>query len=139
VRLPVSPHPYKELSQFEVITSDWLFHYQKTKSILPQYLAKFKWNVYQIDIHSKLFIANVYQSVIQSDIMPEQNENTGNELRTNNVLLRLKLTEKQAFQDAAELAGVPLSAWMRERLRQAAIKELEAQARPIAFLNNRID
>jgi uncharacterized protein (DUF1778 family) len=65
----------------------------------------------------------------------ENSDNSG--LRTDNVLLRLKSSEKQTFQDAAELAGVSLSAWMRERLRQAAIKELEAQARPIAFLSDK--
>jgi hypothetical protein len=47
---------------------------------------------------------------------------------------RVEAAEKQAFKDAADLAGIPLSAWVRERLRRAAIRELEDAARPIAFL-----
>lgn len=48
--------------------------------------------------------------------------------------LRMEPAEKQAFKDAAELAGVPLSVWMRERLRRVAVRELQEAARPIAFL-----
>lgn len=47
---------------------------------------------------------------------------------------RVDAAEKQAFKDAAELAGIPLSAWVRERLRRAAVRELEEAALPIAFL-----
>jgi len=48
--------------------------------------------------------------------------------------VRVQSLEKQAFSDAADLAGIPLSAWIRERLRLASIKELESMGRPIAFL-----
>jgi uncharacterized protein (DUF1778 family) len=48
--------------------------------------------------------------------------------------IRLETAEKQAFRDAAELAGLDLSAWVRERLRATARKELEAGNRPVAFL-----
>lgn len=48
--------------------------------------------------------------------------------------LRLGSLEKRAFQDAAKLAGLPTSTWVRAKLRQAAIKELEEAAMPIAFL-----
>jgi len=48
--------------------------------------------------------------------------------------LRLDAAEKQAFWDAAELAGMALSVWVRERLRRAARKELEEANRPVAFL-----
>jgi hypothetical protein len=58
------------------------------------------------------------------------------ELRTKPLLVRLQPTEKEAFQDAAELAGIPLSTWVRERLRQSAVRELEAAAHPIAFLRH---
>lgn len=50
--------------------------------------------------------------------------------------IRLETTEKQAFRDAAELAGIPLSAWVRERLRREAIRELEDASLPIAFLKS---
>ena len=55
-------------------------------------------------------------------------------LRDQPLLVRLESSEKKAFKDAAELAGVPLSTWVRERLRQIAIRELDKASRPIAFL-----
>jgi hypothetical protein len=48
--------------------------------------------------------------------------------------MRLDVAEKQAFRDAAELAGLDLSAWIRERLRTVARQELESVGRPVAFL-----
>lgn len=48
--------------------------------------------------------------------------------------IRLEANEKHAFRDAAELAGLDLSAWVRERLRAAARKELKGAERPVAFL-----
>jgi len=48
--------------------------------------------------------------------------------------IRLLVAEKQAFRDAADLAGLDLSAWVRERLRMLARKELEAAGQPVAFM-----
>lgn len=48
--------------------------------------------------------------------------------------VRLDAGEKEAFWDAANLAGVPLSVWVRERLRAAARRELIEAGRKIAFL-----
>ena len=48
--------------------------------------------------------------------------------------LRLDAAEKQAFKDAATLAGMALSVWVRERLRKTAKKELEDAEKPVAFL-----
>ena len=59
--------------------------------------------------------------------------------KSDQVQLRLSTREKQAFQDAAELSGISLSAWIRERLRRAATRELEDAARPIAFLQGLSD
>ena len=55
-------------------------------------------------------------------------------MRTDLMQLRLKPEEKQAFQEAAELAGIPLSAWVRERLRRAAVRELEDASRTVPFI-----
>jgi predicted HicB family RNase H-like nuclease len=55
-------------------------------------------------------------------------------LRNDKLLVRLEPNEKEAFQDAADLAGVSLSSWVRERLRRMALKELQEAARPVAFL-----
>jgi hypothetical protein len=58
------------------------------------------------------------------------------QLRAIRLDMRLKRTEKEAFRAAAELAGLDLSAWIRERLRWAATRELEAAARPVPFLQS---
>jgi hypothetical protein len=50
--------------------------------------------------------------------------------------IRLGPAEKQAFKDAADLAGLGVSAWVRERLRRIAAKELQDASRPVAFLEN---
>lgn len=55
-------------------------------------------------------------------------------LRDQPLLVRLDPSEKEAFRRAAELAGVPLSSWVRERLRQVATRELSSAQRPVAFL-----
>lgn len=48
--------------------------------------------------------------------------------------LRLHAAEKQAFKDAADLRGMALSVWVRERLRLAAQRELQEAGRPVAFM-----
>ncbi len=54
--------------------------------------------------------------------------------KSESLLLRLSSAEKQGFAEAAALAGVPLTVWIRERLRLAATKELEDAARSVPFL-----
>ena len=49
--------------------------------------------------------------------------------------VRCEESEKDAFRSAAEAAGLPLSGWIRERLRKAARKELEDMDMPVAFLD----
>jgi uncharacterized protein (DUF1778 family) len=58
--------------------------------------------------------------------------------RIGRIGIRLQPDEKVAFEQAAELAGVPLSAWIRERLRRAARRELEEANKAIPFLKSRI-
>ena len=48
--------------------------------------------------------------------------------------VRLDVFEKKSFKDAANLAGVPLSTWVRERLRNAARRELIEAGHSVAFL-----
>lgn len=55
-------------------------------------------------------------------------------MKTDIIRLRVQSEEKQAFQDAADIAGMTLSAWVRERLRRAARRELEEAGKKIAFL-----
>lgn len=58
-------------------------------------------------------------------------------LRDQPLLVRLESSEKEAFRAAADLAGVPLSSWVRERLRQVATRELASAQRPVAFLKSK--
>lgn len=53
-----------------------------------------------------------------------------------NELLKVRVSdaEKEAFQSAAKIAGITVSAWARERLRRAAVRDLQDASRPIAFL-----
>jgi hypothetical protein len=51
--------------------------------------------------------------------------------------MRLEVAEKEGFRAAAELSGLDLSAWIRERLRQIARKELEQAGQKVPFLPGR--
>jgi hypothetical protein len=55
-------------------------------------------------------------------------------MKTELIQIRLRPSEKEAFQVAADLRGLALSAWMRERLREAAASELRRAARRVPFL-----
>ena len=48
--------------------------------------------------------------------------------------IRLSSAEKEAFREAADLAGIPLATWVRERLRRIATRELENADLTVAFL-----
>ena len=57
-------------------------------------------------------------------------------MKTDMLQIRVQPDEKAAFQEVADLAGLPLSSWVRLRLRQSAIRELEEASRPIKFLKS---
>jgi len=50
------------------------------------------------------------------------------------IQVRLLKKEKETFEDAANLAGLSLSSWIRERLRNTARKELDEAGKKIKFL-----
>ena len=54
--------------------------------------------------------------------------------KSENLMVRLTEEEKDGMSQAAELAGIPLSSWVRERLRLAAIRELESAGRRVPFV-----
>jgi uncharacterized protein (DUF1778 family) len=54
--------------------------------------------------------------------------------KTTNLDLRVSDDEKEGFELAAALAGISLSSWVRERLRLAAIRELESAGRKVPFV-----
>jgi uncharacterized protein (DUF1778 family) len=55
-------------------------------------------------------------------------------MKTELIKARASKAEKQSFQQAADLAGLPLSAWVRERLRRAARLELQEAGKEIPFV-----
>jgi predicted HicB family RNase H-like nuclease len=64
-----------------------------------------------------------------------KNDASGSGKRREELLqVRVAGTEKEAFEEAANLSGLALSAWVRERLRQVAARELQAAQRTVAFL-----
>ena len=48
--------------------------------------------------------------------------------------MRLDEREKEGFRAAAELSGLDMSSWIRERLRSVAWKELERAGKPVPFI-----
>jgi hypothetical protein len=54
--------------------------------------------------------------------------------KTENMMIRITGAEKEGFELAAALAGISLSSWVRERLRLAAIRELESAGRRVPFV-----
>ena len=58
----------------------------------------------------------------------------GKPMKTDLLKVRVSKAEKDAFQTAADIAGIAVSAWARERLRRAAVRDLQDASRPIPFL-----
>jgi uncharacterized protein (DUF1778 family) len=54
-------------------------------------------------------------------------------VKTDMLRLRLGADEKIAFERAAEISGLTVSAWVRERLRRAARMELEDVGEQVPF------
>lgn len=50
------------------------------------------------------------------------------------IIIRVSAEEKQGLERAAEIAGIGLSAWARQKLRSGAIKELQEVGEKINFL-----
>ena len=59
------------------------------------------------------------------------------EVRGEYLDVRLDAPEKESFKIAAEIAGLSVAAWVRERLRAAAREELYSAGRKVPFLENR--
>ena len=125
-----------KISQLELVALTG-FSYQKTNTILTRKSNKINC-LYAICAYKRNFyFALCIHSTYNLNMEREGNAKTQTELRNVRFIVRLLSSEREAFQDAADLAGMPLSAWVRNKLRQAAIKELEAQALPIAFLSDK--
>lgn len=71
----------------------------------------------------------------QQQKRPGRPKKSSDQLQTEYLDVRLTGAEKQAFKDAADVAGMPVSAWVRERLRKASAKELQEVGQSAAFMN----
>jgi uncharacterized protein (DUF1778 family) len=58
-------------------------------------------------------------------------------MKTESLEFRLGMDEKEAFQRAAEIAGLPLASWIRQHLRKAARAELEELGEKVPFIQSR--
>lgn len=56
--------------------------------------------------------------------------------KTETMMVRLTAEEREAFDLAAGLAGISRSSWVRERLRLAAIRELDGVGRQVPFIED---
>lgn len=54
--------------------------------------------------------------------------------KSQTVQIRVTEAERIGFRQAAKLAGIPLSSWVRERLRVSAIRELEHAGQRVPFI-----
>ena len=113
-----------------MLIASWAFTFQSTSRIII-YIKNIKSSI--IRLHSIFFIGIII-FVKKNGIKRGRPPKQAADLRTEDLLVKLKVDEKEAFRDAAELAGVPLSSWVRERLRRVALIELQEAARPVAFL-----
>jgi uncharacterized protein (DUF1778 family) len=55
-------------------------------------------------------------------------------VKAEHLQIRLNTAEKQAFADAATLAGQSVSVWVRDQLRRAARQQLEGAGQVVPFL-----
>jgi uncharacterized protein (DUF1778 family) len=60
------------------------------------------------------------------------------ELQTAYLDMRITEAEKKAFKEAAELSGLSLTGWIRERLRSASRRELIESGKQVPFLQTNI-
>ena len=55
-------------------------------------------------------------------------------MKDEQVLIKLSKEEKAVFKKAAELSGIGFSAWARQKLRVASIKDLQEAGIKVEFL-----
>lgn len=77
-----------------------------------------------------------YNFGMNSNPRQSEEESRSRELKTVPLNIRVSEAEKKTFARAAEVAGVALSSWMRERLRVAALRELDNIGESVAFLGD---
>ncbi len=80
-----------------------------------------------------------HKSTIKFDLFPQPEYKRGRQqeepmAKSEFMKIRVSEKEKEAFSESAALSGISLSAWIRERCRRAAVRELEDASRPVPFI-----
>ena len=81
-----------------------------------------------------MYVFRIYTIFMKTSKGRGRPKKSSEDVKSESVLLRMSLSERQAFTEAASLAGVPLSVWIRERLRLVARQELTKAGKEIAFI-----
>ena len=84
--------------------------------------------------YSKVFYVDLCSFCGYNSIMTQPGRPKSKTPKTEFFKLRLTDKEKQAFTLCASVSGIPVAAWVRERLRKAAIRDLEEAGQKIPFL-----
>lgn len=69
---------------------------------------------------------------------PGRPKKSSHELQSDYLDVRLSAAEKESFRMAAALAGMALSAWVRDRLRTACRRELIESGRQVPFIQQQV-
>jgi len=69
------------------------------------------------------------------DMEKRKGRPTGSTGKAEHMQIRLDSAEKQAFAEAAALAGQSISVWVRDQLRRVARQQLEEAGKEVAFVS----
>jgi hypothetical protein len=89
---------------------------------------------------SSLDLSNFFRYTVSMKTQqkrPGRPKKSSDQLQTEYLDVRLIASEKEAFKAAADLAGMPVSAWVRDRLRRNAKEELREAGQSVPFLNSK--
>lgn len=77
------------------------------------------------------------QATLRPDVVPFALRETKMADKDYNLQVRITQTEKESLTEAAQIAGLSLSSWIRDRLRRAVRQELQSAGRKVPFLEER--
>lgn len=89
--------------------------------------------VYSLWLHLKRNL-DIVARVWQHFVMATKRRIWKHKVMADILKIRVDVAEKDGFEEAAALAGISLSSWVRERLRLSAIRELESAGRRVPFI-----
>jgi hypothetical protein len=85
--------------------------------------------------HQALAVLRIAAQIAQRvDLSCDPQYGCGMTEKTDVIQVRMSADEKLSFERAAEVGGVSLSAWVRNRLRAAALNELQGAGLKVPFV-----